>query len=170
MMLNLNEPALAWRNYLFANHAGHENAGDHFKTRVSLIDDAKEQWMEELLKQEPNEDLIKECKEEIAFQKEQLAPILQEYVEYCKYRHIETGTVEEMLEDICQHGSNDITFRIFEDWEDIAEAAGKLWETLWDKSDEGISCSMDIFYESFMDKFQNEKARKIFLSQTRGSR
>ena len=156
-MIQLNESGFAWRNYLFANHDSYEKDIGDFKIRVELIGDSKEQWMEELLKQEPNEELIKECKEDITFQKEQLTPMLQEFVEYCIDRNIETETVEEMLENICQHDYNNEMYRIIEEWEDIGKAADDMWDILDDRYGRGLNYMRDDLCELFMDTVQNSE-------------
>lgn len=170
-MIQLNKQGVAWRNYLFANHTSSEKDIDNFKTRVSLIGSAKEQWMETLLTNEPNRELINECKEEIDFQKENLKPMLQEFVESCKDRNIETNSVDEMLNDICQADCNSGLYRIIADWEDIAKAADSMWNMLEDRFGRELNYMRDDLCELFMDTVKNnDQVRKIFLSQSWGSR
>lgn len=165
-MRKLNKQGLAWRNYAFAYDGGIEKDIEDFKIRVSLIGDAKEQWMETLLTNEPNQDLVNECKEEIKFQKENLKPLFQEFVDYCNNRNIKADSVEEMLDDICRHDINSEMYIICCDWEDIGKEAESLWNQLNELSDGEIHYLKDDFCKLFMDTMRsNEPIRKMIMNK-----
>lgn len=164
-MQRLYETGIAWRNYLFANSDSIEKDIEDFKIRVSLIGDAKEQWMETLLANEPNQDLIEECQEEIKFQKENLKPMFQEFVDYCNGRNIKTD-VEEVLDDICLHDINSRMYIICCDWEDIGKEAESLWNQLNELSEEDLHYLKDDFCKLFMDTMRsNEPIRKMIMNK-----
>ena len=164
--MRLDETGIAWRNYLFANSDSIEKDIENFKIRVSLIGDAKEQWMETLLTNEKNRDLVYECKEEIKFQKENLEPIFQEFVDYCNSRNIKTDSIEKMLDDICRFDINSTMYRICCDWEDIGKEAESLWNQLNELSDGEIYYLQDDFCKLFMDKLQsNEPIRRMLMNK-----
>lgn len=172
-MLRLNEEGKAWRDYLFAvsPYDAPERDLEDFITRVSIIDDSREEWMTSLfLLAEPDEEVIKECQEEIAFQRDAIHPMLKEFSEYCIENGLEISQkefIEYNLNLICMKGMESELLAIYQQWEPIAKAAKNVWEKFCDSdSYEGLEYVQEDFFKSFMDGIcENQIARDLILNK-----
>ncbi len=119
-----------WRNYFYANIDGTYNDIKNFMVRVELISDSHEQIVEGVLKD--NSELVRECKEEIMFQKEQLKETITEFIEFCMSNadsDIETDT-EEILMDIADNGTSSIFYIVVDDWKNWGNKSNEIWKSL----------------------------------------
>ncbi|MBQ3584518.1 MAG: hypothetical protein IJA27_07370 [Lachnospiraceae bacterium] len=173
-MLRLDKYGKAWRDYLFAvsPYDAPERDLEDFITRVSIIDDSREEWMTSLfLLTEPNEEVIKECQEEITFQRDAIRPMLKEFSEYCIENGLEISQKELFIEDnlnlICMKGMESELLVIYRQWEPIAKAAKSVWERFCDSdSYEGLEYLQEDFFKSFMDEiYENRTVRDLILNK-----
>jgi len=133
-MKKLTEIEKLWRDYLYANHDGVYNDVENFMIRISLINDSREALLETMLEDEPNMELVKECKEEIAFQKEQLEDIVKELIEYDSHNNgifpDKQKEINVIIDDLCREGSIDSFYRIAEEWQSWGERTHRIWYEL----------------------------------------
>lgn len=159
MARRLNEIGMAWRNYLYANDAGIHNDAKNFMIRLDLIGSSHDQILETMLEDAPDMELVKACKEEIKFQREQLEEMIGEFVDYCKDNcsvdiilkdTCRTDAADDILNDICTKGTNGYFYVIAEEWKEWDKNIQEIYESLSEKSNSDISDIHDDLFESFM--------------------
>lgn len=128
-MRRLNPFTFIWRNFLYANKNGQKNDSEDFLTRVSLIQDARDAILEQMIKPEPDLFLVGVAKEEIAFQLENLEEMLQEFSRYAKEYHFYESMEllqKEVCEDLQSAGTESELYIIAEEWNEYAANATKV--------------------------------------------
>jgi hypothetical protein len=141
IMKRLTEVGESWRDYLYANHNGYYNDVKDFITRVHLISDSQEQLLETMLEDEPNMELVKECKEEIAFQRGQLEDIAKEFVDYYNSNipSKQKLITDDILNDLCKEGTNDYLYEIATEWQEWGNKVHRIWDNLDDSYGRGLN-------------------------------
>lgn len=170
-MYRLNEYGKAWRDYLYAldglNEAVERDIED-FETRISLIDDSKEDMISEFLSDVPDIEIIEDCKKEIQYQKEQLLPMIKEYSEYCKDIGLEELEPEDVLSEICNKGSDSELFIILSEWKEVAKAAHNIWHNVSNRYGGSLDCAKEDFCKAFMDEmYENRTVRNLMMEKRR---
>lgn len=151
----LTDCGKAWRNYLYANYNGKFNDIDDFITRIQLISDSQEQLLETMLEIEPNLALVTECKEEIDFQKGELADIVREFVDFYNdnFPYDEDKLIDtEILIELCHEGINCYWYEIAMDWKEWGEKAHKIWVNINDNNGYGLYYIHDTLCEMIMNE------------------
>ena len=127
-MRQLNAVTLAWRNFMFTSFETSfekENEIKEFDSRISLIQDSRESMLEELSKDNPNVELIKGCREEIIFQKDELSELVNRFGEYWESEC--QGTNREIIEnevlDSFSKGTESYFYQVVYDWQEYADYA-----------------------------------------------
>lgn len=145
-MRRLNSVSEAWRNYLYANGDSHLNDVDNFFTRMELITGSQEQILETMLLNEPDMQLVRECKEEIAFQREELKEMVTDFCNYyenCVSSKEQAVLPEEILDELCISGINGCLYEVAKDWEKLGKRAYLIWDKLNDSYSGGVSYIRD---------------------------
>lgn len=148
----LNEYGEAWRNYLYANSNGERNDVKDFMIRLQLISDSHDQILETLLGTDPNVELIKECKDEIAFQREQLIYIVAEFIDYYFDNALKKEQVNpnDILNDLCIMGTKHILYELAEEWQ------------TWGEKAQRISGKLNVLYGCGLDYIHDDLSKLIF--------
>lgn len=121
----LTDVGISWRNYLFANHDGKYNDIPNIEARMRLIDDAKDEILEEMLKPEPSMAIVNACKKEIDFQKENLKDMVQEFYEYAKNPDL---FVEDILDEMGSKGTACEFYRILSEYRELSKKADEIFD------------------------------------------
>lgn len=137
-MRRLTDLGKSWINYLFANDDGEHNDIQDFLVRVSLINNSHVQILETMLDDIPNMDLVKECKDEIAFQRFQLEDMMNEFVDFTNLPVDERLSADEILTDLCDAGTNSYLYEIASEWQEWGEKAHRIWDKLNDCYGHGL--------------------------------
>lgn len=125
-MRRLTAFTYVWRNYLYANQEGLFNDPDDFLTRMSLIQDSKEEILNQALSSKPDQDIIYAAKEEIAFQLDSMEGMIQEFSQYADKYHLEQSPEklqEYFKEDVVK---NDNLYAVASEWYEYAENAKEV--------------------------------------------
>lgn len=152
IMRILTELGAAWRNYLYANRDGKFNDAEDFLIRVELITDSHSQILETMLENEPNMDLVKECKDEIAYQRNQLEDMVKEFVEFANLPADYTQSSDEILTDLCDAGSASYLYEIASDWKEWGVKVNRISERLNDSYGYGIGYVHDELCKLIMEE------------------
>lgn len=164
-MIRLTEEGVLWRDFFFANNNGYFIPDyDVFETRVSLIADAKENLMEQILSDNPNNELIRAYKEEIEFQKENLSETMDEFIKYCKKNGSNASDKKELFEDIVNNDFSSGLWKILEDWKPITKYINTVTEKL-EELHENIPDLKDDLSKLMMDSMRDNETRKILTEK-----
>lgn len=128
-MRRLTPFTLIWRNFLYANQDGNANDPKEFLTRMSLIQNSREEILEQMLKPKPDLFVVGVAKEEIEFQLENLEEMLQEFSRYAKEYHFYESMEllqKEVCEDLQSAGTESELYIIAEEWNEYAANATKV--------------------------------------------
>ena len=156
-MRKLYEPQSAWKNYLYAYQDGRFNDVEDFLIRVQLINDCHIQILETMLENEPNMDLVKECKKEIAYQRTMLHDIIVEYLEYYNPSSEQKLSVDSLLDDLCKAGRGSYLYEVAEEWHICGTKAHQIWETLSNSKGGRLDSLHDDLCRLYMENYiQNE--------------
>ena len=164
-MIRLTDEGVLWRNFFFANHKGYFKADyDEFETRVSIISDAKEEIMEQILRDNPDNAWIEELKKEIEFQKEEMAKIIDGFIEYCRENNTSPSDRKELLADIVNNDFDSGLWKILEEWKPIT----KYINSVTDKLEELYGGELDLrddVTKIMMDNMQDVEARRLLTEK-----
>lgn len=128
----------AWRDYLYANSDSLCSDADDFILRVQLISDSHDQILETMLEDTPNMDLVKECKDEIAFQIDHLKEMIGEFVDTADLPDDCNLSMDEIISDLVFEGTKYYLYEIAAEWKQFGERAHKIFENLNDSYGYGI--------------------------------
>lgn len=157
----------AWRNYLFAYNDGIHNDTKDFIVRVQLIKDDKEQLTDAMLMDNPDMELVGTCKSEIAFQKDQLQDMINEFIKFCKESsnypasHAdEMLTLDDILTDLCGEDIHSYLYEIADEWKEWGEKVHRIWDVLNDNYGNGHYYIHDDLCRLIMDEVYGNKDAK----------
>lgn len=165
-MIRMTEQDVLWRNFFFAKYDNYYKPDyDEFEARVGLIANAKENLMKQILSEFPNNELIKEAKEEIEFQKEQLSETIEAFIKYCNENgYANTDNKEQLLEDIVNNDFNSGLWKILEDWKPITQYVNSVIDKL-----EGLhDCTSDLredLSKLMMDNMRDKETRRLLAEK-----
>lgn len=159
-MMRLNESGKMLRNFIFADRERGKIDIKDVAVRISIIDDMKDQIFEEIIKEEPDQEVITACRDDIEYQAAELRDIFRNYPDYAVgYR--EKMTLDELMEDVVKNGRESSLQRIIDDWTDIADFAEKVWDRLDDSYGRGLDYMKDDLCEIIMDEIYDSKADSL---------
>ncbi len=152
-MRRLTPFTLIWRNFLYANQDGNANDPKEFLTRMLLIQNSREEILEQMLKPKPDLFVVGVAKEEIEFQLENLEEMMQEFSRYAKeYHFYETMELlqKEVCEDLQSAGTESELYIIAEEWNEYAANATRVIQEMPESPDFSVR-QQDYLIEQMME-------------------
>jgi len=157
-MRRLNEVGKSWRNYLYANYDGVFNEVEDFVLRVGIINDSMEELLDTMLEDEPDNQLVKECKEEITFQRESLRNIAKEFADY--HNNVLEHKIEifqdVILNEFCKREIDNYYYQIAKERESLGGRAHKIWDRLNDNYGDGLRYIHDDLCKMILDEWEDK--------------
>lgn len=162
-MRRLTPLTLVWMNYLYANSSGIFCEPEDFLTRVSIIQDEKDEIWEQLsVKTYPDEDQMQMSREEIENQIEGMKDMAQEFAEYAEpYFHGQDLVMQDLLEDVKKNGENSEYYMVANDYHEHAYTADKILEKYRNQFEKNLTLDeTDFLMQQMMELQMSPKARE----------
>ncbi|MBO5239160.1 MAG: hypothetical protein J6B50_10375 [Lachnospiraceae bacterium] len=145
-MRRLNPLTMAWRDFFYAYHDGYFNDNEEIGIRVQMIQDERENILEQVLKSNPDWKLVEESKQEINFQLEEVEDIVKEFSQQYTTRYrfgIEPDEIQKIiLEDFSSYGTESEFYLVVDEWKELAENAHQVLQGLEEEC--GCTCPDEI--------------------------